>query len=75
MTGIQMLNHKRLLDWSVKRMTNQEQIIEKIQKCCDYAIDCGDNCMFFSEKYDECIFHVLGLGSPYEWECENNGKE
>lgn len=56
-------------------MTNQEQIIEKIQKCCDYAIDCGDNCMFFSEKYDECIFHVLGLGSPYEWECENNGKE
>ena len=53
-------------------MTEQELIIGKIKKCCDYAIDCEDNCMFFSEEYDECIFRVLGLGSPYEWECKEN---
>ena len=53
-------------------MTNQEQIIEKIQKCCDDAMDCEDNCMFFSDEYDECIFRVLGLGSPCEWEREGN---
>lgn len=53
-------------------MTKQELIIGKIQKCCDDAIDCDDNCMFFSEEYDECIFRVLGLDSPIEWEREGN---
>lgn len=51
-------------------MTKQELIVEKIQRCCDEAVDCDDNCMFFSEDYDECIFKVLGLGSPDEWECD-----
>lgn len=55
-------------------MTKQELIIGKIKKCCGDAIDCGDNCMFFSEKYDECIFKVLGLESPVEWERESNDK-
>ena len=53
-------------------MTKQELIIGKIKKCCDDAIDCYDDCMFFSEEYDECIFRVLGLGSPVEWERESN---
>ena len=46
----------------------KQLIIGKIKKCCDDAIDCYDDCMFFSEEYDECIFRVLGLGSPAEWE-------
>ena len=49
-------------------MIKQELIIGKIKKCCNDAIDCYDDCMFFSEEYDECIFRVLGLGSPVEWE-------
>jgi hypothetical protein len=53
-------------------MTKQELIIRKIKKCCDDAIDCYDDCMFFSEEYDECIFRVLGLDSPDRWERENN---
>ena len=47
-------------------MTKQELIIGKIKKYCD------DNCMFFSEEYDECIFRVLGLDSPDRWERESN---
>lgn len=53
-------------------MTKQELIIGKIKNCCDDAIDCYDDCMFFSEEYDECIFRVLGLGSPVEWEREED---
>ena len=53
-------------------MTKQELIIGKIKKCCDDTIDCDDNCPFFSEEYDECIFLVLGLGSPDRWERESN---
>ena len=51
-------------------MTKQELIIRKIKKYCDDTIDCGDNCMFFSEEYDECIFCILGLDSPVGWERE-----
>jgi hypothetical protein len=57
---------------SAKVMTKQDLIFGKIKKCCDDAIDCYDDCMFFSEEYDECIFRVLGLDSPDRWECENN---
>ena len=53
-------------------MTKQELIIGKIKKCCDDAIDCYDDCMFFSEEYDECIFRVLGLDSPDRWEHEED---
>ena len=57
-------------------MIKQELIIGKIKKCCDDAIDCAidgeDNCVFFSEEYDECIFRVLGLDSPDRWERESN---
>lgn len=31
-------------------MTKQELIIGKIQKCCDDAIDCDDNCMFLAKN-------------------------
>ena len=53
-------------------MTKQELIIGKIKKCCDDAIDCYDDCMFFSEEYDECIFRVLELDSPDRWEREED---
>ena len=56
-------------------MTKQELIIGKIKKCCDDSIDCYDDCMFFSEEYDECIFRVLGLDSPDRWEREEDGRE
>ena len=57
---------------NVKVMTKQDLIIGKIKKCCNDAIDCYDDCMFFSEEYDECIFRVLGLDSPDRWERESN---
>ena len=57
---------------NVKVMTKQELIIGKIKKCCDDSIDCYDDCMFFSEEYDECIFCILGLDSPVGWEREEN---
>lgn len=60
---------------SVKTLTKQELIFRKIKKYCGDAIDCDDNCVFFSEKYDECIFKVLGLESPVEWECDEDGRE
>lgn len=53
-------------------MIKQDLIIGKIKKCCDDAIDCYDDCMFFSEEYDECIFRVLGLDSPDRWERESS---
>ena len=53
-------------------MIKQELIIGKIKKYCDDTIDCDDNCMFFSEEYDECIFRVLGLDSPIKWEREED---
>ena len=53
-------------------MTKQELIIGKIKNYCDDAIDCDDNCMFFSEEYDECIFRVIGIDSPVEWEREED---
>ena len=53
-------------------MTKQELIIGKIKKYCDDTIDCDDNCMFFSDEYDGCIFRGLGIDSPVEWERESN---
>ena len=57
---------------NMKVMPKQDLIIGKIKKCCNDAIDCYDDCMFFSEEYDECIFRVLGLDSPDRWEREED---
>ena len=54
-------------------MTKQE-VGNKIIRICDRQIDC-DDCPFFSEQYDECIYQVLGMDSPMEWEDDEDGRK
>lgn len=47
-------------------MTDKE-VIEKIKDICDgYVVE--NDCPFFDNEQDDCVFHLYRLGNPFEWE-------
>ena len=51
---------------------NKQEVGNKIVNICNNQVDCDGDCPFFSEQYDECIYRVLGMDSPIEWEDEGH---
>lgn len=51
-------------------MTDKE-VIEKIKDICDgYVVE--NDCPFFDNEQDDCVFRLCGLKNPCEWEDKEN---
>jgi hypothetical protein len=48
-----------------------KEVIEKIKDICDgYVVE--NDCPFFDDEHDDCIFHLYGLDNPFKWEGQVN---
>ena len=51
-------------------LTNGE-VVKKIKDMCgSYAVE--NDCPFFSDEFNDCIFRLNGLSMPYRWSADND---
>ncbi len=44
-----------------------KEVIERIKDMCDsYSVE--NDCPFFDDEHDDCVFHLCGLETPFKWE-------
>lgn len=50
-----------------------KEIIYTIQDICG-GYELENDCPFFNEAHDDCVFHLCGLKNPCDWKDEENAE-